>query len=433
MDTNIKVVSSSPGKNINLVISCENWLETSAVDQLKQTAELPGICFAVGMPDLHPGKGQPIGAAFVSKNTIYPHLVGSDIGCGMAVFKLDVNKRKVKVDKWEKALVGLDDIWNGDVKTYLNCAGLPCNDSFLSEENAKLGTIGGGNHFCELQAPHEVFDKTIMESIGLSKESVTLLVHSGSRGLGQRILRHHVDRVGAGGLSSDLEHDDRSSFSSYMQRHDYTTRWATENRRVIAMCFSECLNIACERVLDVAHNTVTRLSPSQCEEYYADDAEQKDSYWIHRKGASPTDEGVVMIPGSRGSLSYLVRPKREKKSQLAKAGFSLAHGAGRKWKRSDAKGRLKLHFKLSDLLSTPMGNRVICENRNLVYEEAPQAYKNINLVISDLVEARLIDLVASFKPGLCLGRQSTGQLNPFYKKDSYRMTHSSIVGVCICD
>ena len=105
-----------------------------------------------------------------------------------------------------------------------------------------------------------------------------------------------------------------------------------------------------------------------------------------------------MIPGSRGSLSYLVKPRIDNLNQLALGGFSLAHGAGRKWKRSDARGRLENKFTAKDLLTTKFGGRVICKQRDLLYEEAGQAYKNIDVVISDMVEAGMIDVIASFKP-----------------------------------
>ena len=78
--------------------------------------------------------------------------------------------------------------------------------------------------------------------------------------------------------------------------------------------------------------------------------------------------------------------------------FSIAHGAGRKWKRSDVRGRLQNNFKVKDLEITTLGSKVICKSRDLLYEEAPQAYKNIDVVINDMVEAGMIDVIASFRP-----------------------------------
>jgi release factor H-coupled RctB family protein len=76
----------------------------------------------------------------------------------------------------------------------------------------------------------------------------------------------------------------------------------------------------------------------------------------------------------------------------------LAHGAGRKWKRSDARGRLEKRYHVKDLETTKLGSRVICKSRDLLYEEAPQAYKDIDLVVDDLVKAGMVDVIASFKP-----------------------------------
>ncbi len=117
--------------------------------------------------------------------------------------------------------------------------------------------------------------------------------------------------------------------------------------------------------------------------------------WIHRKGATPSDQGMIMIPGSRGDFSYLVKPKLTETSLL-----SLAHGAGRKWIRTGCKKRLSHKYSVEQMQRTKLGSRVICDNKELLYEEAPQAYKDINSVIDVLLKADLIELVARFKPVL---------------------------------
>jgi len=399
MGTLIKEIptTSDAGNNkakVRIVISDKNWLESSAIEQLKKTAELPGMCFGIGMPDLHPGKGQPIGAALISHDKVYPHLVGSDIGCGMGVWKLDIAKKRVKLDKWEKKLTGLDEVWEGNPAEWLKAHGHPMEvESSMIEAtsntiNSKLGTIGGGNHFAELQEVSEIFDAGVFDGIGLDQDSVTLLVHSGSRGLGQSILRDHVDKFGAQGFNS-------TESQNYLQQHDYAENWAVCNRALIAHRFCERLGVKSEGILDVSHNTVLKLNANEIEALELNETDK--NYWIHRKGASPTDKGLVMIPGSRGSLSYLVKPKKDLNA-LALGGFSLAHGAGRKWKRSDARGRLEKRYPVKDLETTKLGSRVICKSRDLLYEEAPQAYKDIDLVVDDLVKAGMVDLIASFKP-----------------------------------
>ena len=99
-----------------IIASDKSWIEGEAIRQLEITARLPGTERAVGLPDLHPGKGIPIGAAFLSKDVIYPHLVGNDIGCGMGLWRTDMAVNKFKLDKSVKKLRGFEDLWDGDAE-----------------------------------------------------------------------------------------------------------------------------------------------------------------------------------------------------------------------------------------------------------------------------------------------------------------------------
>ena len=125
--------------------------------------------------------------------------------------------------------------------------------------------------------------------------------------------------------------------------------------------------------------------------------------FIHRKGAVDANAPFVVIPGSRGSLSYIVKPIGDGESHA----WSLAHGAGRKWSRSDARQRMRERFRVSELAQTRLGNRVICEERDLLYEEAPAAYKNIEAVIADLVDAGLVSVIATLLPLLTYKTRKT--------------------------
>jgi release factor H-coupled RctB family protein len=100
-------------KNVRLISSSQVWMESEAVRQLEQTAQLEGVRLAVGLPDLHPGKGHPVGAAFVVEDRIYPYLIGSDIGCGMGFWQTDIPVRKVKLERWAGRLSGLESPWDG--------------------------------------------------------------------------------------------------------------------------------------------------------------------------------------------------------------------------------------------------------------------------------------------------------------------------------
>ena len=104
----------------------------------------------------------------------------------------------------------------------------------------------------------------------------------------------------------------------------------------------------------------------------------------------------LVIPGSRGALSYLVKPVGDGASHA----WSLAHGAGRKWARSETRLRVRERFRVSELMQTSLGSRVICDDRDLLYEEAPMAYKPVESVIEALVEAGLIRVIATLRPVL---------------------------------
>jgi release factor H-coupled RctB family protein len=177
---------------------------------------------------------------------------------------------------------------------------------------------------------------------------------------------------------------DAESFAaaSYLRGHDLAVRWAKANRALIAQRFAQELGAEAACLWDGCHNSVTRKDW------------EGETVWVHRKGAVATEGECVMIPGSRGSLSYLVKPLGDGESHA----WSLAHGAGRKWARSETRSRMRERFGRHQLTQTPLGGRVICEDRDLLYEEAPAAYKNIEDVVQDLVDAGLVSVVATFRP-----------------------------------
>src|SRR5438874_10425188 len=97
---------------VRLFASAKSWIEGEAVRQLYATAKLDGVRLAVGFPDLHPGKGAPVGAAFVTEDLIYPHLIGGDIGCGMALFRTDLVRKDAKLDRWARVQFNLEHPWD---------------------------------------------------------------------------------------------------------------------------------------------------------------------------------------------------------------------------------------------------------------------------------------------------------------------------------
>ncbi len=366
----IEISSGTP--EIRLFASDKNWIEGEALKQLGKTAELDGIELAAGMPDLHPGRGNPVGAAFISKGVFYPYLVGNDVGCGMGVYKTTLKARKAKRDKWARKLSGLEEPWEGDAAGWLEDNGL---DPSLAD--SPLGSIGGGNHFAELQVVEKIFNTEDFQALELDKSRLVLLVHSGSRGIGEALLRRHTERYGSGELKEDSE-----DALAYLEEHDYAVRWAEVNRAVIAHRFASRLGARCETVLDCCHNSLSRVN--------VDGGER----WLHRKGAAPADAGPIVAAGTRGTLSHVVAPAAPGREN----GWSAAHGAGRKWNRKSCKGRLKSKYNAKSLLRTDLGGVVICEDKELLFEEAPPAYKNIDVVVQDMVDDELVRLIAAFRP-----------------------------------
>jgi release factor H-coupled RctB family protein len=195
--------------------------------------------------------------------------------------------------------------------------------------------------------------------------------------LGETILRAHVEQHFGEGLEAD-------SFAAeeYLRGHDFAVRWAKANRELIAHRFAALIGAEAECLWDGCHNSITRRESNG------------EVAWLHRRGAVAAESDFVVIPGSRGSLSYLVKPIGDGESHA----WSLAHGAGRKWARSEARLRMRERFSVSELAQTGIGGRVICEERDVLYEEAPAAYKNIEAVIQDLVDAGLVSVIAAFRP-----------------------------------
>ncbi len=360
------------GESVRVVASPTTWVEGEALRQLDETARLPGMVEAVGLPDLHPGKNSPIGAAFLSKGLIRPALVGSDIGCGMALWQSDLPLRRAKPEKLAPRLEGLDEPWDGDTTAWLAKRGLA-----PSPHDAALGTVGHGNHFAEIQAVEAVMDEAAFAALGLDAERALLLIHSGSRGLGEAILREHTARFRAEPLAADGD-----EAASYLAEHDRAVAWARANRDLIAHRVLEAVGAEAHRILDVCHNNVVAAEVDGC------------ACFLHRKGAAPADKGAVVIPGSRGDVSVLVAPVPERREAL----WSLAHGAGRKLARHEARAKLKLRHQRRDLMRNRWGGAIICGDDALLYEEAPEAYKRAESVVGDLVAAGLCTVIAVLRP-----------------------------------
>lgn len=368
--------SNEPSVFFN-VIANKSYIPTEAVNQLRNLPSIfPNLTHLIGMPDLHQGM-YPIGSVCISRDTVYPELIGSDIGCGMSFVKLDLNVGRVDVEKMAKRMYLENDVNDFELsnqKYFHQSIQWPEHIEPLKTETHlhSMGTIGNGNHFVEIQEIHTIVNAELAAKYELDDTCYYATAHSGSRDLGKNVL----DRYLKGEITLD----------KYEVEHDYAIQWARFNRHAIVDRMAQCLQeepVDYTCILDLYHNYFERT------EYGI----------IHRKGAAPALDKPVIIPGSRGAFTYVVEPINSR----IENGFSVAHGAGRKLSRNGASTGIKnrregdkkycLESKCKDI-----HNIVICENEDLLYEEAPYAYKDVGAVIEDLVEANLIQIIAIMKP-----------------------------------
>ena len=358
--------------NTKLYATAGSWLEQRALDQLATVSALAEVFQTCAFPDLHPGKGIPICVAVATRKIIYPHIVGNDIGCGMALFATDIETRSFKMDR----------VWR-QFDRYPTFADIPIGGvRAIDQLDPALGTIGGGNHFAELTTIESIEEAGVLAQLGLTTGQLCILVHTGSRGMGDAILRQAITQFQA---QQGLDVDSQGA-AWYVREHDRALSWAAENRAQVAQRCLAAIGVkdSSRLVVDLVHNGLEQYLLSG------------KSAWVHRKGAAKADTGPVIIPGSRGSHSYLVQSLKADENSL----FSLAHGAGRKWQRSATAGKLGARYTISSIRHTRLGSHVFCRDRSLLFEEAPEAYKNIDRVIADLVHFGLVRVIARFRPVL---------------------------------
>lgn len=338
------------------------WIEGRAVDQLNEVAGWPGMTAVAGFPDLHPGRYGPVGGAFLA-DRIYPQLIGPDIGCGMALFRLHLPRRKLKLDKAVRRLEVLED---GAAPCEAAEALLGSGAESLGANG--LGTLGGGNHFCEVQVVEEAVEGAVVRP-----GELCLLVHTGSRGHGAGVFTGIEETWKAGFLPGS------AAAERYVSLHDAAQAWARANRQVLAWRAAEALRCDVELVCDAPHNHL----------------EVRADGWLHRKGAAAADRGLAPLAGSRESLSYLLAVPDGPPEALG----SVSHGAGRRYDRAAMHGRIRrVKSELEAMRQTRFGGRVVCADRDLLIEEAGSAYKDAGAVLGDLEAFGLARKAASLAP-----------------------------------
>ena len=394
--------------------------EEGAVKQAANLAQHPALFHHVAlMPDAHLGYGMPIGGVVAAEDAVIPAAVGVDIGCGMIATETDVpaerfadmafrrafqEKLKTRIPVGEGVSHKTTQDWEG-FEEYTANNGMR-SDLWPSKlDRMNLGTLGGGNHFIELQktTPLEIGGALGDRALPDGGESrVWLMIHSGSRNLGKRI-EEHYHKI-ASRLCSRFRvplADPDLAFLPIAEKdgHDYFTdmlfalRYAKENRRRMMEAMKETVaefvpEVNFIRTIDIHHNYAA------CEEHFG------KKVFVHRKGATSAQlDEIGVIPGSMGTASYIVRGLGNPESFM-----SCSHGAGRRMSRVAA----------STILTVEECDRamdgIVCERWHkyrgfgkakgkLDLSEAPQAYKDIEDVIDserDLVEplVRLVPLAS---------------------------------------
>lgn len=364
------------------------WLddmEDGALEQAKNLANLPFAFKHIAiMPDSHQGYGMPIGAVLATKEVIVPNAVGVDIGCGMCAIKTSL--QEIEIDQLKEIMdlirstvpVGFSRHQHAQNADFMPKAeiGEICNRE-LGSALHQLGTLGGGNHFIEIQKGNDGF--------------IWVMIHSGSRNLGKQVADHYnklaVSLNERWRSSVPKEHElaflplDTDEAKAYQSEMAYCVEFALANRKLmldrIVESFNSVVKITTSDFVNMAHN------------YAAMEHHFGYNVLVHRKGATQAREGQIgLIPGSQGTHSYIVIGKGNKESFE-----SCSHGAGRKMGRKQAQRELSLEGEQARLDS--MG--VIHSIRNLKdLDEAPSAYKNIDVVMSNQTD--LVDIVVELTP-----------------------------------
>ena len=378
-----------------------NDIDQDSIEQLTKMAQLQFIHSHIAvMPDVHVGKGATVGSVIPTKHAIIPAAVGVDIGCGMNAIRLNLKssqlpdnlsslrhaiERKVPVGfdlhKQVKAkastLTPLDKRLQPIISKHSGLVRML--RKFDMTWQKQLGTLGGGNHFIEL-----CLDEN---------QDVWIMLHSGSRGLGNVIgtyfielakkeAQHRFGHVPDKDLSYFAEGS--TSFDDYVEAVEWAQAYAYENRR-------EMMRLILEAIRPLLPSFQLTKEAINCHHnYVSQEQHDGENLLITRKGAIRAGKDELgIIPGSMGARSYIVRGKGHPDSFC-----SCSHGAGRKMSRNKAKHL----FNQQDLIQQTQG--IECRKDAGVIDEIPSAYKDIDQVMAQ--QSDLIEVVHTLKQVLCI-------------------------------
>lgn len=367
------------------------WLddiEEGALQQAKNLANLPFAFKHIAiMPDSHQGYGMPIGGVLATDQVIIPNAVGVDIGCGMCAVKtslteIDIESLKKIMGEIRKSIpVGF-----GHQKEKQDRKLMPLLEPTLivqqEYENAltQIGTLGGGNHFIEIQKG--------------SDNHIWIMIHSGSRNFGFKIAHYYNEK--AIELNQRWrtvvpeEHElaflplGEKLTEAYIDEMNYAVEFALANRKLMMQRALESFHtilgqteFSIDPIINIAHNY------ARWENHFG------KNIMIHRKGATlATQDTIGIIPGSQGTSSYIVKGKGNPDSFM-----SCSHGAGRKMGRKQAQRTLNLEEEKKKLDDKGIIHSV--RNTNDL-DEAPGSYKDISVVMDN--QKDLVDILVELKP-----------------------------------
>ena len=373
-------------------------VEATALTQLKNLARLPFINSngVACMPDVHAGIGSTVGTVIATEQAVIPAAVGVDIGCGMNAVRLSLkasdlpdNLKPLRDEIERRVPLGVggahdDDTDIGELngmiwKTIIHPIFKGDHMRFHDKAASQIGSLGSGNHFIEI---------CIDEN-----QDVWIMLHSGSRGIGNMIGTHYIAKA-----KRQMEQffitlpddnlayfpEDTEDFDDYMYAVGWAQNYALENRRRMMIQVIEAM-----RSMMPAF-TITQEAINCHHNYVEKEHHFGRNMWVTRKGAIRAREGDLgIIPGSMGQRSYIVRGKGNLQSYC-----SCSHGAGRVMSRAEAKRR----FSLADLVAQTEG--VECRKDEGVIDEIPASYKDIDQVMANQTD--LVEVVHQLKQVLCI-------------------------------
>ncbi|MHC4642617.1 MAG: RtcB family protein [Planctomycetota bacterium] len=437
-------------------------LEPDAIRQLCDAASLPPARKVLATADIHVGFGIPIGAVLGLDNAIMPAAVGYDINCGMRLLHTPFTKGDIDTEKIAASIardiplgegranlpldkVGIEAVINNgaasmptlaerikhqvweafdpaefaeDLERIEDRGCMPADpatvpSASIQKGSGQLGTLGGGNHFIEIQYVQKVLDKDLAGTFGLFENQIVVMIHSGSRRFGYEvadaymsIAAHSPGMAERRKMLSYLPIESKAG-RNYITAMGAAANFAFTNRHIMALLVRRCFNrmfgpTPLKMVYDVTHNM------AKLEDHSG------RRLWVHRKGATrafgrnrmtgTVFSGIgqpIITPGSMGTASYLMVGTGNSDESLC----SVNHGAGRVMSRTAAlgkvrRGRIISPAKISDdqFKRSMQGIKLIAGNKHKAKEEAPDAYKDIDEVVRIVVECGWAKGVARMVP-----------------------------------